>query len=72
MIDHTTVESTSFTQDRSLNLGVVDLAGRQVAGTRVDRRLLIIKAEGGLLIGQGKVRVIESLNRADVFPVAIK
>ena len=51
---------------------VPHLAGGQVARTGVDRCRLIEEGEGGLVVRQGQVGLIEGFHRADVFPVALE
>jgi hypothetical protein len=72
VIDHTTIESAAFADNRSANPGVVHLAGRQIARPGIDRGCLVVEAEGRLRIGQGQIGGKEGLDRADVLPVASK
>ena len=67
------LEQGSLTDDRGGYLGVLQLAGRQVARPGVNRELLVVEGEGRVgLIGKRQVGFIEGADSTDVLPVVVK
>ena len=54
----------------SITLAVEQLGGWQIARSRIDGRLLIVKAKRRIgLAGEREIRVVEGFDRSDIFPV---
>ena len=57
----------------SITLESSSLVGGKIARSRIDRRLLIVKAKRRIgLLGEREVSVVEGFDRADIFPVVFE
>ena len=72
VLDLAPIQLAPLAEHRTAQVRVPHLAGGQVAGPGVDRCCLIEEGEGGLVVRQGQVGLVEGFHRADVFPVALE
>src|SRR6185503_8625553 len=66
------IDDAAIADDRIIDLSLFDLRRWQIARACEDRRFSVKQIELRNLARQIQIRAIESTNRSDVFPVAIK
>ena len=73
MVNAAGLEQRPLPDNRLGDLGILQLAGGQVTGACVDRKLFVVKGEGRIwLFGEGQIRLKESADCSDVFPVIVE
>ena len=73
MVNAAGFQQGTLPDDRCRDLGVLQLAGGQVARARIDGKLLVKEGKRGIgLFGEGQVGFIERTDRTDILPVIVE